>query len=485
MSRLAISVSPFDSAVRLADAVREGDVSCTRLVQLYLDRIHKYNPALNAVVISNESDALHSAGLLDHDLHRNIVRGPLHGVPVTVKEAFNLAGLKTTVNFTPLRNHVAARDAFIVNKLREAGATILGKTNVPPMLADYQCFGPLYPPANNPHDHAYTPGGSTGGGAAAVAAALTSIEIGSDLGGSIRLPAHFCGVFSLKPTENFAAIGEGHVPPPPNARPGFNAMACIGPMARTMADIELAWNVINQPAGFSVLPAGPIGTSLGACKVAWFDDVEPVICSKDTKRVLHSVLNRLEAAGVPCSKHPFDHKWLNDTFCIWTLLMGAMVAQNSPWLLRQAFRYYFTRAAKGSLFNLTRSWKTGLGLRRKDFCSALQRRSELVQDLHARFAKFDFIISPVAAGPAFRHNPRRRPIQLDGVSVHYLDYVLPFTVPYNACGNPVLVVPAGSDPAGLPIGIQIAAPQHAEHKLIQFGRWLEQLGLACPTPQGC
>lgn len=159
--------------------IRSGQISAYQLTELYLARIQQHNPALHAIVIGNDADALRTARERDDDLRKNGVRGPLHGVPVTVKESFNLAGLKTTVNFAQLKDNVASQDAFVVRQLRDAGASFLGKTNIPTMLSDYQSFGPIYPTANNPYDLTRTPGGSTGGGAAAVAAGLTALEIGA------------------------------------------------------------------------------------------------------------------------------------------------------------------------------------------------------------------------------------------------------------------------------------------------------------------
>jgi hypothetical protein len=181
-----MACSPFASASEHAASIRANGQSCQELAELYLSRIHQHNPALHAIVLSNEAGALQAARERADDLRHNIVRGPLHGVPVTVKEAFNLEGLKTTVNFLRLKNNVATSDSLVVRRLKGAGAVVLGKTNIPTMLSDYQSFGPLYPTATNPYDATRTPGGSTGGGAAAVAAGLTTLEIGSDIGGSIR-----------------------------------------------------------------------------------------------------------------------------------------------------------------------------------------------------------------------------------------------------------------------------------------------------------
>jgi amidase len=477
----------FASANEHAISIREKGVSCRELAELYIERIHEHNPALHAIVISNEADALRTAGERDGDLINNIVRGPLHGVPVTVKESFNLTGLATTVNFTQLRSNRAATDALIVKRLKGAGASILGKTNIPTMLSDVQSFGPLYPTANNPYDVARTPGGSTGGGAAAVAAGLTTLEIGSDIGGSIRLPAHFCGVFGLKPTENAAMHGAGHVPPAPHDRGGFVAMASMGPLARTMSDIELAWRIINQPDWryFFHLPEKPrVKTALSDYRIAWFDDVGPVACGDDTKKVLGGFVHTLEAHGVTSEKRSLDEKWLKESYAIWGLLFGAIAGQDAPWIVRQLMKRRFTGMAKGSGVNLMGHVNAGLNLRFTEFSRALKRRVDLVQDLQRRFDEYDFIVSPVAAGPAFLHNQKHRPIELEGRMLGYLDYTMPFATIYNTCGNPALVVPAGRSRNGLPIGIQIAAAHYAEAELIHFGKLIEELGVAFTRPAG-
>lgn len=481
-----MALSPFASATELAGLVRHKHVTAVELTHLYLDRIHTLNPALQAIVVPNREAALRTAQDLDRELAAGRVRGPLHGVPVTVKESFNIAGLKTTVNFPPLRNNVASADAWVVRELGAAGACVLGKTNVPTLLADVQTFGPLYSTANNPYDRARTPGGSTGGGAAAVAAGLTTIEIGSDIGGSLREPAHFCGIFGLKPTENAALHGAGHVPPVPDARGGFAAMESIGALARTMDDIELAWSVINRPTWSRLghLPSRPRAKAdAREYRVAWFDDIGRVTCDEATRHAVASFVGRLAQAGVTCEKRPFEQAWLDEAYAIWCVIFGAMLGQDASWIVRQVMKWQFLRIARGSVVDAS-PIRAGLALDFTAVSRALKRRVDLVADLERRFEDYDFLISPVAAGPAFRHNPRHLPIALDHRTVAYADYVAPYTAIYNSGGNPVLVVPVGQNDEGLPIGVQIAAAHYAEDDLIHFGRLAEQLGATFRPPAG-
>ena len=482
-----MTATPFASACELAAMIRSGQISAYQLTELYLARIQQHNPALHAIVIGNDADALRTARERDDDLKKNGVRGPLHGVPVTVKESFNLAGLKTTVNFARLKDNVASQDAFVVRQLRDAGAIFLGKTNIPTMLSDHQSFGPIYPTANNPYDLTRTPGGSTGGGAAAVAAGLTALEIGGDINGSIRIPAHFCGVFGLKPTENMPMHGEGHVPPVPNSRGGFVAMASVGPLARTMSDIELGWRQINRQAWsyFSHLPSKPrVKNALSDYRIAWFDNAGRVECGNETSTTLGALIQRLESAGVKCENRPFDPSWLDQAYAVWGQLYGTMLGQDAPWLVRQVLKFRFARMGTGASIDIAAPVKTGLSLDFKGFSRALEQRKELVKELQRRFDDYDFIISPVATGPAFVHNPKHAPIELDGRMISYLDYAMPFVTSYNACGNPALVIPAGRSGGGLPIGLQIAAPHYAEDELIHFGTLVERLGATFAPPRG-
>jgi amidase len=455
----------------------EGDASARDLVERTFARIARVNPALNALVAECHIDARREAEALDRETQDGIVRGPLHGVPVTVKESFDIAGLRTTVNSRLLRTNTAAHDSVVVQRLKAAGAVIVGKTNVPPWLGDYQCFGPLYKCAANPFDLSRTPGGSGGGGAAAVAAGLCALDIGSDLAGSIRVPAHFCGVFGFKPGDNFAMLGSGHVPPWPGQRHALTPMIGIGPLARTMADIDLPWRaVLASPP--------PEAASSRQWRLRWYDEAGGIACDDDTKSVLQACLRKLQGLGVVVEKQPLNGDWLNEAYEIWALLAGAMAGQGASWPVRRAMQVMFGWARDGSSIPALRRWKDGLDLGAHDVEHLMQRREALIGSFERGFTDCDFLIGPVAAGPAFCHDRTRGAIRRGGIRYAYLDYAMPFAVPFNACGNPVLVVPAGRSAEGLPIGLQIAGPRGAEEKLIHFGRWLEKQGFAFTAPPG-
>ena len=234
---------PFRSARQLAAGVRKKEIGCLELLDLYLARVERYDGAINAVVVRDFDRARRRARAADRALAKGEVWGPLHGVPITVKESYDVAGLPTTWGLPSLRDHVATKNALAVDRLLGAGAVLFGKTNVPLYLADWQSFNAIYGTTNNPWDVARAPGGSSGGSAAALAAGLTGLEAGSDIGSSIRNPAHFCGVFGHKPTW-------GIVPRHGQSLPGQVAAVdidVVGPLARSADDLALALSVMAGP----------------------------------------------------------------------------------------------------------------------------------------------------------------------------------------------------------------------------------------------
>jgi amidase len=221
--------SVFSSTTQLAAAIRAGHVSATEVLQAHLEQIATHNAALNAIITKDAERTYERAREADEALARGEVCGPLHGVPFTLKDAHATAGMRTTTGFPPLANYVPQEDSTVTARLKAAGGNLMGKTNVHMMLADpAQSINPIFGRTNNPWDIKRTPGGSSGGAAAALAAGMTSFEMGTDLTGSIRIPAHFCGVFGLKPTEHRVPL-TGLIPGLPGPRP-VRIMSCIGPI---------------------------------------------------------------------------------------------------------------------------------------------------------------------------------------------------------------------------------------------------------------
>ncbi|MCW5626392.1 MAG: amidase, partial [Burkholderiales bacterium] len=261
--------TPFLPAHSLANLIRTRRIGCVELLDLYLDRVARHNPTINAVVVLDAERARERAKAADDAMGRGETWGPLHGVPMTVKESFDAVGLPTTWGKPELKDHRAQTDSVAVRRFREAGAVVFGKTNVPTMLADWQTFNPIYGTTRNPWDLERTPGGSSGGSAAALAAGITGLEAGSDIGASIRNPAHYCGVYGHKPTWGICS-------PQGQALPGvvgLQDITVVGPLARSARDLEIALNVMAGPdaidgAGWALRLPKPAKKALHEFKVA-------------------------------------------------------------------------------------------------------------------------------------------------------------------------------------------------------------------------
>src|SRR5260221_2688179 len=292
----------FETAARLARAIRNGRLSSVEATRAHLERIARLNGPLNALVVVDREGALKSAGAADRARSKkNAGLGPLHGVPITLKEAFDVTGLGTTSSHPPLKDNVARDDASLVARLRAAGAVILGKTNVPELCADFQTDSPLFGTSKNAWDEQRTAGGSTGGGAVAVAARLSPLELGSDIGGSVRNPAHFNGIFSLKPTE-WRVPGRGHVPDLPGVTRAVRYMGSFGPLARSVDDLELALRIVAGPDGYEAeaarVPIGPTPKlKAGDLRIAVLETNPLVRVSEDTAKVVQATARLLSRAG--------------------------------------------------------------------------------------------------------------------------------------------------------------------------------------------
>jgi len=477
------------TATELATAIRTREVSARDVVEDHLARIARHNPRLNAIVTLDADGARRRADEADAAVARGEPLGPLHGVPVTIKDAFETAGLRTTASHKPLAHHVPGRDATVVARVRAAGAVILGKTNMSELAWDVQSISPIFGRANNPWALERTPGGSTGGGGAAVAAGLSALELGSDIGGSIRIPSHFCGIAGLKPSEHRVSSA-GHVPDLPGRARHIRHMGTFGPLARSVDDLELALRVIAGPdeRDWDVPPVpleAPPPRALGELRVAWTDDFG-VPVDADTRRVLADVVRRLDAAGCRTTRavptgFEFQAAWetygelMLESLAEWPLALRLAATLMSPFSADVPIQHALARGA------------ATLGLRRHG--RALTRRDDLRCALEPFLASYDAWLCPVSATPAYTHRRpgiarRGDPIDVDGIRMPYWTANISYTSVFNLTGNPVCVIPAGLSRDGVPIGIQIVGRRWDDLHVLAVARQIETVLDTIGSPTG-
>ncbi len=455
------------SAAEIARLVREREVSPVEVFEAYASRAEELNPGLNAIV-SFAPDGLERARALEAALMRGELSGPLHGVPLTVKDTFDTAGLRSTSGSLVRAEYVPEHDAAAVERLRAGGAIILGKTNVPEMAATYESENFVFGRTNNPHDLSRTPGGSSGGEAAAVSAGLSAAGLGSDLTGSIRIPAHFCGIFGLKPTAG-TVPGDGHCP---EMIGRLKEAAAFGPLARFTQDLALLFEVLAGLPEGSMLSA-PFEPE--ALRVAcYFDDmVSPV--SEEIREAVERAAHALSDAGFTVieERPPSVEKG----HALWLDMLSADVAD----AVRQVY--------KGAQ-DLERAGSAVRALLSRAGSAAVRTEAERLRIEHeyalARRALLEWmettplILAPVGASAAFKHGTRKiRVEEVEMSAFRGFSYAQTF----NIFNLPALVVPAGRTPEGLPIGVQLAGKPFHEKTLLGVARVLEEaLGGWQPPP---
>ena len=475
----------FATVHELAVAIRERRVSAAEVLEAHLVRIARYNPALNAIVTLNEEKARARAGEADSALARGEVWGPLHGVPVTIKDSFATAGLRTTSGYPPLADYVPDSDATVVARLRAAGAILLGKTNLPLLVHGFQSENPVFGRTNNPWDLARTPGGSTGGGAAAVAAGLSPLEVGSDYGGSVRIPAHFCGIYSLKPTENRIPL-TGHIPELPGRR-GVRHVATPGPLARCVQDLTLALQVLAGPGpGDPDVPPVPLALATepawSSLRVAWADEFGGIPITRDTRTALAKLVAALQEQGctvTQCLPDNFDFPGIWETY---GELRQCEVGGAMPPELEAECAANFGVNAQSDDPEM-RGMARRLNATLRQYTATLAKRDTYIAGVEQFFESWDVLLCPVTVGPAFPHCPPGTPIPVDDGHVPYRLGGTGYTSPFSLTGNPAVVIPLTRSSEGLPIGVQVVARRWGEMKLLAAAERIASLTVPfnCPT----
>jgi amidase len=477
----------YRSAHELARWIREGQATSVDIVKEHVSRIKERNGALNAIVALFEEEALATAAERDRQAREGTFLGPLHGVPVTIKEQFWIQGKKSTINATMHKDFVAPEDAVVVDRIRKSGALILGHTNVCRLLLDYQVWGDIYPEGKNPYNTDCTPGGSTGGGAAALAAGFSPLELGGDLGGSVRVPAHFCGLYGLKPTEKTVPL-HGNIPLPKNAHTFIVHMAQAGPLARTLEDIEIMWKILVGPhESDRNIPRiewrVPTKSVLSDDRVAWVDGWPDHPASTQVRAAIKGLIDKLQRHGCRVEQRSPEGNLHEESLDLWMGIFPYMVAQGAPWFVRPFIkRDVNSRVLKG-LTKHRKELDRAFRMSANHYGEMMLRRSIAVSRWERFFSESDFLICPVAFGPAYARTKVGSRLSYDGTEMVYADYVWPFVACFNASGHPALQIPLGLGKEGLPLGVQIVGPYWSEPELIAFAKRVAPLteGFVKPT----
>jgi amidase len=479
----------FKTATELSAALAAKKISAVELAQDVIARIERHDGKVNAICVRDFTRGLEAARAADAALARGENK-PLLGLPLTVKESYNVGGLPTTWGFPAQKNFVAAEDALSISRIKDAGGVILAKTNVPMGLADWQSYNEIYGTTNNPFDLGRTPGGSSGGSSAALAAGYGPLSMGSDIGGSLRVPAFHCGVYAHKPT--FALVpSRGHTVPPIPPLPFDRDLAVIGPMARSAADLSLLLDVIAGPdpleAGKAyrlALPA-PRHSAIKDFRVLLIDS-DPVM---PTSRVVRAAIEKLAAnlakVGVTLArKSPLLPDFAASSRLYMRMLMSFLAASFPPEVYAGA-QGMAAQLAPDDI-SLAAERLRGITLSHRDWVIADGGRTRLRAQWRELFKSFDAVICPVMPTPAYPHD-HSEPQETRRVDIDGEDHVYPdqFAWPGIATlpGLPATAIPIGLSPEGLPIGVQIVGPWLEDRTPLKLAELIErEFGGFVPPP---
>ena len=486
---MAKSQWSFKMATELSAALAAKKVSAVELAQDAIGRIERHDGKINAICVRDFARGLEAARAADAALARGETR-PLLGIPLTVKESFNIAGLPTTWGFPAQKDFTPPEDALSISRVREAGGVILGKTNVPVGLGDWQSYNEIYGTTNNPYHLGRTPGGSSGGSAAALAAGYGPLSLGSDIGGSLRAPAFHCGVYTHKPTYALAPL-RGHTPPPFPPLPLDPDLLVIGPMARGAADLSLLLDVIAGPdpleAGKAYKLALPPSrhSELKNFRVLLIDTDPVMPASKSVRTAIEKLAANLGKAGVTVTREsPLLPDFAASSRLYMRLLMSLLGAFSAP------EDYAGAQAAAAQLdpddMSLAAERLRGIALSHRDWGVADVGRTRLRAQWRELFKSFDAVICPVMPTPAFSHDHSQdqetRLIHIDGKDYAYPDQ-LAWAGIATLPGLPATAIPIGLSPEGLPVGVQIVGPWLEDRTPLKLAELIErEFGGFVPPP---
>lgn len=474
----------MQDATELLGQLSRREVTSTDLLEQHLERVTKLNPRINAVVSQDVAAARARAQEADEARERGESWGPLHGLPMTIKDSYEVVGMPTTAGAPELEDHRPKKHADAVQRLIDAGAIPFGKTNLPLFAGEWQSFNEVYGTTNNPWDTTRTPGGSSGGSAASLALGFAPLELGSDIGGSIRIPAHFCGVLGHKPTEGIISL-RGHIPGPPGTLADPD-MAVAGPMARSVRDLELALDVLAGPrpeeAAWSLtLPAAPERELKDYRVGVWLDDP---LCplESEVRHVLEDAITALEKAGMQVDRGATNSFTLEEYFEPYLRLLGGVFSAGIPEKLYRQLQLALPAMklawrVKPPKFTLPIYMESVVASHRQ-WHAANEKRYKLRQRMQGWFENIDILLMPVAPWAAFPHAQKgevpRRKIDVPSGKRDYSEH-LPWISLATGIGLPATSVPAGRTAGGLPVNLQVVGARYQDLTCLAFSREIERV----------
>jgi amidase len=482
------------SASEMVRQLKAGEVGSRELLERFLARIAAHNSRLNAVVALDPETARRQADAADAARARGDSLGPLHGLPMTIKDTWEVVGMPCTAGALRLKSHQPGRHAAAVQRLVDAGAIIFGKTNVPEFATDLQSYNKVYGTTNNPWDTARTPGGSSGGAAAAVAAGLTPCELGSDIGGSIRTPAHYCGVYGHKASHGIISM-RGHIPGPPGTVSEPD-LAVGGPLARSAEDLALLLGVVAGPgpseaaAWRLALPAPTVQSLKGARVLVWFDDP---LCPIDAgmRAGFRELTEGLRREGAVVTEGSPAGLALEDFYGLYLNLLasvlGTAYGPRERTLMHWSSGVYETLGKRLPLPRLVEHFFRGAGQSHADWLRFNERRNRLREKVAQAFLSHDVVLAPIVPMQAIPHQQRPeipfRKITVNGESRNYSEHLIWISLA-TLLGLPATAVPVARSREGLPYGLQVIGAPFGDYTTIRFAGLLERLTGGFHRPPG-
>jgi len=471
------TISDYPSTQELVGALAARRVSSVELAEHAIARIEALDERFNAVVVRDFERGLRAASEADAALARGEKR-PLLGLPFTVKESYNVAGLPTTWGMPPFADWIASEDAVTVSRLKAAGAVLLGKTNVPYALGDWQSYNDIYGTTNNPYDVTRTPGGSSGGSSAALAAGYVSLEMGSDIAGSLRAPAHYCGIFSHKPSRTVIPVRGQMVPGTSGLTPD---LAVLGPMARSARDLVLAFDVVAGPdepeaTAYKLVLPPPRHAELRDYRVLIVDSHPILPADRSVRGAIAELASRLRGKGATVAESSPLLPDLTEAARTFIALLLPVIFSRQP--IEHMQRIVAAAAALPPDVDSLGAYRLrAAASSHRDWLAADGARIRLAAQWRRLFAEWDIVIFPVMPTPAFVQDQtpdqNDRKIDIDGTPYPYLDQLV-YASLASAPGLPVTTAPVGRSASGLPIGVQIMGPFLEDLTTLHFAELIER-----------